>query len=376
MNSSGAVPAAGWLARFLETTPDYALILTSPDGIIREWLGAAERVIGYPAAEARGRSLSILFTEDDLARGLDAHEIAVAHAQGRSEDDRWHVRKDGSRFWASGVLTSLRGDDGSVIGLCKVLRDKTDVRIQLQGLENSVRTRDEALAQRAAFMSSIAHELRNPLMPIVSALGLLQRPDAAHLTGKAVKILDHQVAILRRLVDDLNKGTLDIDSPIRLTMEPVDLQATLRLVTDSLGEAAAAKQQHLSLVLPPATIRVRADPQRLQQMLLNLVGNAIKYTPRGGHVDLSASVEADMAVIRIEDDGIGIAPDVLPRIFELFTREERQPDIEGQGIGLAVVKRLAALHGGYIEARSAGHDKGSVFGLRLPLHQEGEARPA
>src|ERR1700712_26938 len=124
--------------RFVDVTTDFAVIHTTLDGVIVAWLGAAERVFGYTVEEAIGQSLSLFFTEDDKRRALDVHEVALARSQGRSEDDRWHVRKDGSRFWASGVLTSIRNGDGEAVGLCKVLRDKTDVRTQIETLENLV----------------------------------------------------------------------------------------------------------------------------------------------------------------------------------------------------------------------------------------------
>ena len=206
-------------------------------------------------------------------------------------------------------------------------------------------------------------------MPIISALALLQRPDAAHVSDKAIKILVNQVGVLKRLLDDLSAVTLEPASTPRLRFEPMNLHATLSELIEGLHATAKARHQTLSLVLPAAPIWISADPQRLQQMLLNLLNNALKYTGEGGRVGVSASVEADMAVIRVDDTGIGISPDMLPRIFELFTREGRSPEVEGKGVGLAVVKQLAAAHGGFIEARSAGLHKGSNFSLRLPMHR-------
>lgn len=352
----------------LASTVDFAVIHTSVAGVIEAWSGAAERVLGFAADEAIGSSLSRFFTPEDIRLGLDSHEIAVALSQGRSEDDRWHVRKDGSRFWASGVLTLLKSPDGEPVGLCKVLRDKTDVRTQIQMLENQVAALKAELDAQRGTINTLAHEMRNPLMPILSALALLQRPDASgEITQKAGRILTNQAGVLKRLVNDLSAVGAGPDAGLALVLETVNLNATLSETVDGLRDAALAKRQQLSLVLPPADIEIAADPARLQQMLLNLLNNALKYTPAGGHVDVSVTVEAEMAVVRVEDDGVGIAPDVLPRIFELFTREGRQPEVDGQGVGLAIVKRLATAHGGMVEARSPGHDKGAIFSLRIPL---------
>jgi PAS domain S-box-containing protein len=356
--------------RFVDVTTDFAVIHTTLDGVIVAWLGAAERVFGYTVEEAIGQSLSLFFTEDDKRRALDVHEVALARSQGRSEDDRWHVRKDGSRFWASGVLTSIRNGDGEAVGLCKVLRDKTDVRTQIETLENLVERLSRDLEHERSVVRTLAHELRNPLMPMLSALALLQRPDAARVRDKATQILANQVGVLKRLIDDLNSVSLDAAELQRVDVEPVNLSEALRQLVGTLGDAHEGRARHLSLVIPRVDIWVKADPGRLQQMLLNLIGNALKYTRDGGHIDISASIESSMAVVRVDDDGIGISPEMLPRIFELFTRERRDLDIAGSGVGLAVVKQLAAAHGGFIEGRSDGHDKGASFSLRIPVQDQ------
>jgi PAS domain S-box-containing protein len=356
--------------RFLESTTDFAVIHCSLDGEIQAWSGAAERLLGFTPDEAVGMSLSAFFTEEDRQRGLDVHEIAVARSQGRSEDDRWHLRKDGSRFWASGVLGLVRADaDGPPVGLCKVLRDKTDVRTQIEALENKVVALKASLTSEREGVSALAHELRNPLMPIMSALELLQRSPAQLVSDRALKILGNQVALLKRLLDDLGAIGTDAASNPRLSIRVVNLNALLTELIESLQEAARSSGRTLSLVLPPHDIRIAADPERLQQMLLNLLSNALKYTEDDGRVDVAASIEGSMAVIRVDDDGVGISARMLPHIFELFTREGRQPDIGGAGVGLAIVKELADAHGGSVEARSAGHNKGAKFSLRIPLHQ-------
>ena len=360
-------------ARFLDSTVDLAVIHCSLDGIVGDWLGASSRLLGYTPGEALGLSLSDFFTDDDRRRGLDAHEIAVARTQGRSEDDRWHRRKDGTTFWASGVLCLVHAADGAPMGLCKVLRDRTDVRIQLDALENHARHLQRTLDAERDGVRALAHELRNPLMPIMSAVALLQHRDAEQVHEKASRILANQVGVLKRLVDDL--GTLGGEGEPRpsggLDIQSVNLGAVMQELVDSLRGSAGTGDRSISLVLPKTDIWVAADPARLQQMLLNLLNNALKYTSDHGHVDVSASIEADMGVVRIEDDGVGISPDILPKIFELFTREGRQEDIPGHGVGLAVVRELSAAHGGSVEGRSAGHDKGANFTLRIPLARSG-----
>ena len=355
--------------RFLDATTDFAVIHASLDGVVQAWDGAAERVLGFTDAEARGMSLSVLFTPEDRDRGLDRNEIAVAISRGRSEDDRWHVRKDGSRFWASGVLTLVYGDDGQPHALCKVLRDKTDMRTQLEALENQVDSLKTQLESERKSVRSLAHELRNPMMPIVSALALLGRRDAtSQMLAKAGEILANQFGMLRRLIEDLSGVAEGATAALDLTLEPVNLSTTLARLVDSVLDEATSRRLRLALVLPDSAIEVAADPSRLQQMLLNLLNNALKYSRDGGRIDVSATIEADMAVVRVEDNGVGIAAEMLPKIFDLFTRENRHADIDGQGVGLAVVKQLATAHGGFVEGRSQGHDKGASFSLRIPIY--------
>lgn len=356
-----------WVARLLDTSIDHAFIFLNAGGTIVGWKGAARRLFGYADHEAKGLPFAAIFTPEDLALGLDSQEIALARSAGHSEDDRWQVRNDGSRFWASGVLHAIRGDDGQLLSLCKVVRDRTEVRTQLVSLQNQVAARNRQLDERDRQITSIAHEMRNPMMPIFSAVALMHRPVDDALHERALEVVKRQFGILKTLIDDLNQVARSEYVTPSIAAHPLVVQDAMRRATDSLQVLAAQRQQEVRLVLPSGDIWIRADDVRLQQMLLNLIGNAIKYTPPGGHIDLSATVEAGMAVIRVEDDGIGIDPAVLPHIFELFTREGRDPQTPGDGVGLAVVKELARLLGGSVEARSPGVGNGSVFAVRLPL---------
>jgi signal transduction histidine kinase len=173
--------------------------------------------------------------------------------------------------------------------------------------------------------------------------------------------------LLKRLLDDAHAAGGAPET--RLELRPVVLQEALDAAVRGLHEEGERRGLALELIAPPEPVTLHADPERLQQMLLNLLGNAMKYTPAGGHITVTATVESDMVLIRFDDDGVGIAPENVDRIFELFTREARAdaPAATGLGIGLAVVKRLASLHGGFIEARSAGPGKGAQFFLQLPI---------
>jgi len=373
---SNPTPSAAdrWVRSLLGSTGDTGVILLTAEGEIVGWLGAAARLFGYSPDEAVGMPLSRLFTPEDVAGQLDRQERELALSGGRSEDDRWHVRKDGTRFWGSGVMEQVRDDDGAVVGLAKVLRDRTDVRTMVVALQNRLVAAEQQNADRLKAIASIAHELRNQVSPLSNLLGALEKSPAAMPASASMR---RRVQSMARLLDDLAEGAAVVAGKPTLVVEAVAVQ---RLVLDALAsmeEPVRQRGQSLRATLPDTSIVIEADAQRIDQVLVNLLANASKFTPAGGVIQVSATVEDDMAVIRVEDDGVGIAPDMLPRIFDLFSREARPDAPDGLGVGLSVVKQLTELHGGFVEGRSPGRGAGSIFTVRLPLRQPVPAhRPA
>jgi two-component system CheB/CheR fusion protein len=358
------------LPLLLRQGKDNALILLDAQGIVVGWYPAAEWVFGYAAAEMLGQPLTRLFTPEDVRLGLADHELAVARRDGASEDDRWMVRKDGTRLWASGVLLALQDDAGHVVGFGKTLRDRTDVRARAEAVENRVAALLKADERKDVFLGTLAHELRNPLAPLANAVQLLRltRPEDAGL-ALPVGIIERQVQSLRRLVDDLLDLTRIREGKVELKKEAVRLGEVLCRAVESCRPRAEGRRQHLELIVPAGAIWLQADPGRLHQVFTNLITNAVKYTPAAGHIWVKATVEGKEAVVAVEDTGVGIAPEVLPRIFDLFTQEESSRPLSGGGlgIGLSLVKNLTALHGGTVQVRSDGKGKGSEFTVRLPV---------
>ncbi|MCD6680860.1 MAG: HAMP domain-containing histidine kinase [Burkholderiaceae bacterium] len=356
-----------WIASFLQHATEHALLVVRPDGVIEGWLGAATRLFGYEESEAIGMDVAEIFTPEDRRMGLDRQEIRTALAAGRSEDDRWHLRKDGSRFWGSGVLSAVRDADGRITRLLKLMRDRTDLRTQIIAMQNRLASRESEYDHRSEYLISIAHEMRNALAPMQNAATLIGMASEEAVRRRSLDILQRQLDTMSKLLDDLSGAWHPAPQRFTLQRRPIVVQDALDEAVAAVRGAAEERGQVLACTYPLIRFAVDADPQRLQQMLLNLLGNAIKFTQPGGHVTISATVEGDVAVIRVTDDGMGIAPEVLPHIFELFTRDDARTTAPGLGVGLAVVKELAVMHGGGIEARSPGVGLGSVFALRLPL---------
>ena len=228
--------------------------------------------------------------------------------------------------------------------------------------------------RKNAFIVTLGHELRNPLSALVNALELLRlstsQNDNIHF---AFTTIDRQIAAIRRLVDDL----LDIAGiragKVELKKQRVSLVDVLNAAVGACRPLFDERTHDMNLILPDGAVTIDADPDRLQQVFVNLLQNASKYTEYGGTVFVKLYVEGKHAVIKVEDTGIGISPEVLPQIFDLFAQAEFASRSGGLGIGLSVVKDLVSLHGGSVQVRSDGIGKGSTFTVRLPLSdQEGE----
>jgi PAS domain S-box-containing protein len=361
--------AARLLDLYLNRSSGHAVICMDPGGIVLAWLGASESIFGFTAPEAEGRPLSQIFTPDDQARGLDKYELEVAAMNSRSEDDRWHMRKDRTRIWASGTVIAVRERNGELLGFVKVVRDRTDLRSQVETLEAQNAVLRESRERTRAFLRTLGHELRNPLAPLSNATHIISRATTDPRAVAALTIVTRQVAALTRLADDLMDVARLEAGKVVLNLKPVDLRLLLRDATDAVQKDAQQKGLRLEALLPHTPLVVAVDEDRFHRVMLNLLSNSIKYTPSGGHVWVKANQDGHEVVIRIEDTGIGISPEMLPRIFELFTQARDASDMVpgGLGVGLAMVKELVEMHGGTVQARSDGEGKGAEFSVRVPI---------
>jgi len=358
------------LRAFAAQSREHALLIIGLDAKIKWFSEGAEHIFGYAASEIVGAWCGTLFTPEDQALGIPDHEREIALAGDAAEDDRYLQRKDGSRFWASGVLIALRDAEGRPICFGKALRNRSEVKEQIETLRNRAMDLESAVKRKDVFIATLSHELRNPLAPLANALRIirLSAPPNAD-TEYALKVIERQMAVMQRLVDDM----LDISrvgaGKIILRREPLVLQEVLRQAVEATRAAVESRRQTLDLVNPEGEVLIEGDPERLHQVFVNLINNASKYTPPGGHIWVKGTQEPDEAVARVEDNGSGIPGDMLPRIFELFTQMDANRGMAegGLGIGLALVKDLVELHGGSVQAKSDGPGKGSEFTVRLPL---------
>jgi PAS domain S-box-containing protein len=363
-------------ALLVGSVTDYALLVLDPRGNITTWNAGAERIKGYTAQEIIGSHFSRFYLEDDVRAGKCEYELEVAAREGRFEDEGWRVRKDGSQFWANVVISAIRDDLGTLVGYSKVTRDLTERRRAEQ--ETAAReVAEEASRTKDEFLAMLGHELRNPLAPIVSAIQLLKlRGDKR--SAREHEVIERQVKQMIRLVDDL----LDVS---RISRGKIELKKARIDVRDALAKAIEIalplferKQQGFEVNVPPYPLIVDGDDARLIQVFANLLNNAAKYTNDGGRITVTVHHTRAHVIVEIQDNGIGIDPALLPRMFELFVQGYQDADRAegGLGLGLTLVRSLVQLHGGDVEARSAGLHAGSTFIVRLPaVDQRFEAEP-
>jgi len=359
--------------RLLDLAPtqvnSHALMLMDPQGSVVAWLAGCERLFGYRPEEIVGRDASVLFTPEDITQGIPAWEMRTACDSPEAEDDRWQMRKDGVRIWVSGSLTALRDEAGQLLGYAKIMRDTTYQKGQVEALDSRIDVLHESEQRRMQFTSTLAHELRTPLSVISNAADLLQMK--AHGSPEvtfAVGSVRRQVDFMNRMVNDLMEIARSALGKVQLQVERISLQLILRDACEACAPAIAQRRQRLHQLTPEAPIYVEADATRMRQVFVNLVQNACKYTPPGGDIWVKATTEGDEAVIKVADNGVGIAPDVMPHIFDMFAQADGASS--GLGIGLAVVKEAVTLHGGTVQVSSDGVNKGSEFTVRLPLPQQ------
>jgi PAS domain S-box-containing protein len=295
-------------------------------------------------------------------------------------DEVARVRVEIARALGSGseweAILPLRGEDGNYRWfLCRgaPIRDAEGGVTRWFGTGTDIHEQREADRRKDEFLATLAHELRNPLAPIRTALEI-QRMCGGHpgMLREAGEMMERQVEHLVRLVDDLLDVSRITRGAIVLRRERVDLADVVRQALETSGAGCKEAQRRLTVQMPEETLMLDADQVRLVQVIANLLNNAARYTGEGGHIRLTVTREGSDAMISVADDGIGIAPAMLPQVFEMFIQADRS-HAGGLGIGLTVVRSLVAMHDGRVEARSPGLGRGSEFVVRLPL---AEADPA
>jgi PAS domain S-box-containing protein len=353
----------------LDSVQDYAICMLAPDGEIVSWNSGAARVFGYASDEIVGRNASCFYLASERDAGLPAEHLRIAAATGRLECEALRVRRGGGAFDALVLITVMHRPDGKPRGFSMVVRDITERR----RLETDLRRRadDLAAANRAKeeFLATLSHELRTPLNAMLGWTRLLRtgKLDAAGMT-RALDTIERNAHVQEQLIADILDVSRIVTGKLRVELRPIELEPVMEAALDALRPAAEAKGVHLtSEIVHSGT--VMSDPDRLQQVIWNLLANAIKFTPASGRVHLSLDRKGPHAEIRVTDTGEGIAPALLPYVFDRFTQGDASVTRPhgGLGLGLSIVRHIVELHGGQVHASSEGPGKGASFSVMLPI---------
>jgi PAS domain S-box-containing protein len=370
-----------WLSAIIESAED-AIISKTLDSRITSWNRAAEHIFGYTADEVIGKSVTILIPEDHpdeepsiLARLISGERI--------EHYETVRVRKDGTRIDISLTVSPILGADGTVIGASKVARDITDrkraeeererllesERNARQAAEEASQRAEEATRLRDEFLATLSHELRTPLTAILGWAHMLRTGQLkAQDTGRIYEIIERNARAQAQLVDDLLDVSRIITGKLRLDVRAVEPSAFIESAVESVRPAAEAKGVSLRKTLDQGLVAVTGDLVRLQQVVWNLLTNAVKFTPSGGVVEIKLARAGGQVEISVTDTGVGISPEFLPHVFDRFRQADQRTTRQhgGLGLGLSIVRHLVEQHGGSVRAESGGEGKGSAFTVSLP----------
>src|SRR5260221_412181 len=285
----------------VESVEDYAIFLLDPSGNVASWNAGAKRINGYEAAEIVGKHFSTFYTPDAIERRWPEHELEEARRVGRFEDEGWRGRKDGTRTLGHLGITALHDDHGQLRGFAKVTRDLSE-RKRIETLEERGRHLTE-------FLAMLAHELRNPLAPIRNAVAIMSMlRDTSPQIAWCRDVIERQAMHLTRLVDDLLDVSRITRGVLRMQGTPMNLNEAIHVALEATRPLVNSRRHRLEVHLRDEPIVVNGDITRLTQVVINLLNNAAKYTPEGGAISLTETVEGDDAVVRVKDNGAGIPP--------------------------------------------------------------------
>jgi PAS domain S-box-containing protein len=351
------------LAAIVDSSED-AIASKDLNGIVQTWNRAAERMFGYRADEIIGRSITTIIPSERLAE----EDLVLDHIRNGQAVEHFETvrqRKDGTRIEISLTVSPIRTADGRVIGASKIARDISAQRRLARELEQANRIKDE-------FLATLSHELRTPLNAVLGYTRMLRTGNVQ--PQRAIEVIERNAIVLSQLVSDVLDVSAIVTGKIAIKPAVCDLSSVLDAAIDTVRPTAATKGLALNVDIE-RPVQVTCDSDRLQQVFWNLLNNAVKFTPAGGHIDVRLERDGDSAHASVTDSGIGIRPDLIPYVFQRFWQGESVNSRErgGLGLGLALARHFVELHGGAISATSEGEGHGTTFDVRLPLTNQGRA---
>ena len=366
------VPTTEFYSQIIDSLQDYSIFTIDTDYIINSWSSGATKIFGYETDEVIGEPFHLIFTEEDLKNGIPKSEIELALKDGRATDNRWHIAKDRTLFFAYGLVFPLIGLDGELLGYVKILRDLTERKQSEDAIKKYVRELEELNMHKESVMAILSHDLRSPLSSIIGTAKYLKEN---FLEMKPNVVQEMLELLYKSSIDELEmldylvewariKYASDVFSPTQ-----IKLTEYIDKVFVSLNETASINTINLHHEIEENTT-VFADGKMLISIIQNLVSNAIKHTDKGGTIKISATTKDNKIIVRVKDTGIGMSKEIIEKLFtpQMKTLSEARKKNKGAGIGLLLVKGFLEKNDGEIWVESI-EGEGSSFYFTLPIEK-------
>jgi len=366
------VPSSEFYSQIIDSLQDYSIFTLDKDFKINSWSSGSATIFGYESEEVIGKYFDIIFTDEDKTNGIPESEIATALKEGRAIDNRWHRCKDGSAFYAYGLVFPLLGIDGEMLGYVKILRDLTERRKSEEAIKKYIKELEELNTHKESILTILSHDLRSPLSGMIGI--------SKYLVTNFEKMEASKVKEMLSLLHSTANGELNmLDyllewARIKYASEAfspakIQLAQYVEKVFASLSEVAALNGINLHHEVEENT-KVFADGKMLLSVLQNIISNALRYTRPGGQITVTSKAQEDKITVRIKDTGVGMSKEIQEKLFspQLESLSEARKENKGAGIGLLLVKGFLEKNNGEIWVESV-EGEGSSFYFTLPVDE-------
>lgn len=366
------VPTAEFYSQIIDSLQDYSIFTLDKESLINSWNSGATKIFQYETGEVIGKHFDIIFTEEDKKNGIPKKEIDTALEEGRAIDNRWHLCKDGSKFYAYGLVFPLTGKEGEMLGYVKILRDLTERKKSEDSIKKYIKELEELNTHKESILAILSHDLRSPLTGIIQGADYLKSNFDKLEPSEGKELLEHlhksatdELAMLDYLVEWARiKYASEAFTPTK-----IELVKYVKKVFETLNETASVNGINLHHEIEENE-SVFADEKMLLSVLQNIVSNAIKHSHKGGKITVTAKRKEDKVIVQIKDTGIGMSKEIQEKLFtpQMNSLSKARKDNKGAGIGLLLVKGFLERNGGEIWVESV-EGAGSSFYFTLPLQK-------
>ncbi len=366
------IPTAEFYSQIIDSLEDYSIFTLDKELLINSWSKGSSKIFGYETEEIMGQHFDVIFTEEDKKNGIPKVEVDTALKEGKAIDNRWHICKDGSKFYAYGLVFPLTGIDGEMLGYVKILRDLTERKKSEDAINKYVKELEELVTHKESILAILSHDLRSPLTGIIGTAEYLklnfekmEQSEVKTMLDLLYKSTKEELSMLDYLVEWARiKYASEAFAPTK-----IELTQYVKKVFELLNETAALNTINLHHEIEENT-NVFADAKMLLSVLQNIVSNAIKHSKKGGKITVTAKRKEDKIIVEVKDTGVGMSKEIQEKLFtpQMNSLSKARKENKGAGIGLLLVKGFLEKNGGEIWVESI-EGEGSSFYFTLPMNK-------